>query len=170
MLGCCRCSIDHGGRFCAPLCSQHAVQCAYIGSTPFPRNSVFHTTFPVPPMCRSPWLFSGFLAVCYPVLGIRCLGVCQAKEADELMEEIAKKRGAKKPESESDLFAMIRAKKHSGLNALDALAAKYAPKPGSKKRRKSDPALEEPSDEEFAKIQAKVMAKKNKTKSASKGK
>jgi len=94
----------------------------------------------------------------------------EAKEADELMEEIAKKRGAKKPESESDLFAMIRAKKHSGLNALDALAAKYAPKPGSKKRRKSDPALEEPSDEEFAKIQAKVMAKKNKTKSASKGK
>ena len=105
--------------------------------------------------------------MCCLVLGIRCLGVRQAKEADELMEEIAKKRGAKKPESESDLFAMIRAKKHTGLNALDALAVKYAPKPakpGGKKRRKSEPALEEPSDEEFAKIQAKVMAKKKKAK------
>lgn len=72
-----------------------------------------------------------------------------AKEAQEA-EKLSRKLGQKRASSENDLRAMIQRKNAKGLdNLISNLEAKY----GGKKR-------DVPDDEEFAKIQEKMMKKK----------
>ncbi|ODQ63976.1 DnaJ-domain-containing protein [Nadsonia fulvescens var. elongata DSM 6958] len=102
----------------------------------------------------------------------------EAGEAEAMLKEILTKSGSKfspktltstQNDDESSLAALIQSRNKNRMDSLlESLESKYAPKPrekSTKKRKISSTTVDEstmPSEEEFAKIQKKIMKRKNK--------
>ena len=80
----------------------------------------------------------------------------EAAEAAELAKELG--LGSKKKSSEADLFALIGQRQQSRKAFFSDLEAKYSSSKGAKGKKKSKKHTE-PSEEEFQRIQEKMLSK-----------